>query len=124
MSNDGFDPLAAIREQLQACNHTELYQLCRRRDITVSPTLSREDLIWCYLNDTSDPRPNVFDTWRHGLTGFVFDHWKTLEPQLTCPIRTKDPRSCWTCLDVQVTACIEGNAKYEELIQLHRKDTK
>lgn len=124
MSNVGFDPVEAIRNNLLACNHTELYQICRRRGIRVEPQLSREQLIDAYINDTIyGTTNNVFDSWRHGLTGFVFDHWRMLEPQLTCPIKSKDPKSCWGCLDLQVVACVEGNHKYERLIQLHRKDT-
>jgi hypothetical protein len=120
-----FDPLEWLRERLQACNHTELYQLCRQKDLSVSPQQTRDQLIEAFLDGTdTDPKANTFDSWRHGLTGFVFDHWKVLEPQLICPIKSKDPRSCWTCLDMQVMACVEGNSRYEQTIRLHRKDQK
>jgi hypothetical protein len=117
------EPIDWLRDQLNGCNYTELYQLCRSKGLAVSPSLPRTTLIEVYLAGyTNQPVTNVFDSWRHGLTGFVFDHWKKLEPQLTCPIKSKDPRSCWGCLDAQVIACVEDNAKYEPTIRLHRKD--
>jgi hypothetical protein len=117
------DPYEWLRSQLETCNHTELYQLCRGKGLQVSPRMMRPTLIQAFLDGVLvQPEQNVFDSWRHGLTGFVFDHWNKLEPQLTCPIRSKDPRSCWGCLDAQVIACVEDNPKYEPLIRLHRKD--
>jgi len=121
MSSDNFDPYEHLCEQLESCNHTELYQLCRRRGLKVEPMMSRNQLSEAFLSDAPEAATNVFDSWRYGLTGFVFEHWKVLEPQLTCPIRSKDPKSCWGCLDAQVIACVNGTAQYEQAIQLHRK---
>lgn len=104
------------------CNHTELYQLCRRAGLKVSPSMSVEELALVMSGELDDGiRTNEIDSWRHGLTGFVFDHWQVLQPQLTCPIRSKDPNSCWTCTDIQVIACLSANQQYEHLIKLHRK---
>jgi hypothetical protein len=121
MSSDNFDPYEYVVDQLESCNHTELYQLCRRQNLAVEPTMSKRQLIESFLTNPSTTGTNVFDSWRHGLTGFVFEHWKVLEPQLTCPIRSRDPKSCWGCLDTQVIACVNGTAQYEQAIQLHRK---
>lgn len=121
-TND-FDPLDFLRQKLQACNHTELYQLCRNKGLAASPNYSRERLIEIFIFSVDqDPTPNIFDSWRQGLTGFVFEYWKRLEPQLDCPIRSKDPKSCWGCLDAQVVACLKENSKYKNTINLHRKD--
>lgn len=122
MSSDNFDPYEYVCHRLKQCNHTELYQLCRRKGLNVGAWMSEQSLIDAFLSDTvTHTTANVFDTWRNGLTGFVFEHWKVLEPQLTCPIRSKDPKSCWGCLDTQVIACVNGTAQYEQAIQLHRK---
>lgn len=121
MSSDNFDPYEYVCEQLSRCNRTELYQMCRRRGLGAEPSASKDELIKLFLSDTPSVTSNVFDSWRHGLTGFVFEHWKVLEPQLTCPIRSKNPKSCWGCLDTQVIACVNGTAQYEQAIQLHRK---
>ncbi len=107
------------------CNETELYQLCQRAKIRVHPSATKIELI-SYLTGEQEPPPlreneHPFDSWRQGLTGFVFEYWERLEPQLTCPIKSKDPRSCWGCLDAQVITCIIQNPKNEHLIELHRK---
>lgn len=108
--------------ELGKCNDTELYQLCRKAGIPVLPSTKRMELI-AYLTGAQDPEPSEhpIDAWRHGLTGFVFDHWSVLEPQLTCPIRTKDPNSCWGCTDTQVITCVVQNPDNEEAIRLHKK---
>lgn len=125
MMDSQFDPFDYIRQLLSSCNHTELYQLCRRKGVQVEPSYSHSQLVEAYLSDQdTGPTDNVFDSWRRGLTGFVFDHWQVLAPQLTCPIKSHDPESCWSCLDAQVITCVESNKKYEDLVQLHRKAKK
>jgi hypothetical protein len=103
------------------CNHTELFQLCLRSGINVVPSATKEQLIAYLTIEEPPPEASQIDMWRRGLTGFVFQYWSRLEPQLTCPIRSKDPKSCWGCLDAQVIACVVQNPKNEHLIELHRK---
>jgi hypothetical protein len=106
-------------------NRTEAYQLCREAGIPCYPHEPIEHLV-AYLTGAVEP-PRVtegthpIDSWRHGLAGFVMDHWSKLQPQLTCPIRSGDPRSCFECLDTQVLECVVKNPANEKLIQLHRK---
>lgn len=104
------------------CNHTELYQLCRARDLPVLPSMPREQLAGLLLGElTPEAQPHTIDSWRHGLAGFVLSHWHVLQNQVTCPLKSKDPLSCFGCLDTQVVSCVVGNPKTEHLIQLHRK---
>lgn len=112
-------------------NHTELYQTCRRAGINVLPNATREQLI-SYLMGEEEPSPideasHPIDAWRHGIIGFLLDHWKTLEPQIKCPAKNlrhptnPDPRPCFGCVGTQVIACVAQNdGKVEHLIQLHR----
>ena len=76
------------------------------------------------LDEWSHP----IDSWRHGIIGFLSDHWSTLEPQIKCPAKNlrhpthPNPRPCFGCLDTQVISCVARNdSKVEHLIQLHRK---
>jgi len=113
----------------EICNDTELYQLCRRAGIHVIPGLDRRDYIDYLLGNKVSPwteEHHNIDQWRHGLTNFVFDYWSVLQPQLTCPIRSKDPTSCWGCLDLQVVSCVaQGRQEgYEHLISAHRRSKK
>lgn len=104
-------------------NHTELYQMARRAGLAVSPATVKEDLIK-YLNGEAEPPPVVheIDHWRHGIMGFLLEHWRAMETQLTCPARTKDPRACFNCLDTQVVTCLVQNEKDIHLIRRHKKD--
>jgi len=104
------------------CNHTELYQMCRELNLPAIPSMTREQLAALMIEEVpADVPPNAFDSWRHGLAGFVLSHWAVLQNQVSCPLRTQDPRACFTCLDTQVVSCVVGNPKNAHLIQLHRK---
>ena len=106
------------------CNHTELYQACVRAELLVRPDESREAMI-SYLEGLDEPPPlpeadHSLHAWRHGIMGFLLDYWKQVETQITCPAKSKDPRSCFGCLDTQVITCIVQNPENERLIALHK----
>lgn len=108
---------------LHACNHTELYQLCRNAGIQAHPAMPREELMGLLVSELPNfMAPNhPIDSWRHGLAGFVLDHWKTLQNQVTCPLKSADPKACFGCLDTQVVTCLIKNPSNEPLIRRHRK---
>ena len=103
-------------------NHTEAYQLCRQAGIPCTPSDTRDTLVRYLLADNPTPTRNPIDSWRHGIAGFVLDHWNMLQPQITCPIKSKDPRACFGCLDTQVMECIVRNPDNEGNIKNHKKD--
>lgn len=112
-------------DDCRVLNHTEAYQLCRSAGIPCLPSNTRDQLVM-YLLGLAEPPPQVgeyhaVDAWRRGLGGFVMDHWARLQPQLTCPIKSGDPRACFGCTDTQVVDCVVTNRQNEHLIQLHRK---
>lgn len=106
------------------CNRTELLQILKRLGIPAPPDTPKETLIGVLLGEV-EPDPewrNVMDSWRHGLMGFLLDHWEVVRSQLTCPARTGDPRACFQCEDGQVISCIVDNKQEEQLIHLRRKN--
>lgn len=113
--------------RLEACNRTELYQLCRRAGITAHPATPRHTLI-SYLTGDEEPlsEDHPIDSWRHGIIGFIQEYWSMLETQLVCPAKdlrhpeNPNPRPCFGCVDAQVITCVVDNAENEHLIQLHR----
>lgn len=115
-------------ELFARCNHTELFQICRRLGLPVSPQLSKETLIKLLLGE-EEPHPeweNVMDGWREALMAFVLDHWEVIRSQLECPAKSGDPRACFNCEDAQVIHCLVDNEHEEpqirkKLIQLKRK---
>jgi len=103
---------------LSALNHTELYQMCRRAGLVIPPNLPREDMMALLVNDGPDPIMDVpMDNWRRAIARFVLDHWNTLQNQITCPLKSKDPNSCFGCLDTQVMLCIVQNTNYERQLK-------
>lgn len=107
----------------ERCNHTELYQVCRRAGIPVSPATPKEEMIAYLLGESeAPPVENVFDHWRNGIMGFLLDHWSVVETQLTCPAKSGDPKSCYQCVDAQVISCVVQQSDHDQkLIELRRK---
>jgi len=123
-SSSSSGPLAGL-------NHTELYQTCRRVGLNVRPNATIPQLIAYIMGDEVPPpldeATHPIDSWRHGIIGFLLDHWTTLEPQIKCPAKNlrhpTEPnlRPCFGCVDAQVITCVTQNdGKVEHLIQLHR----
>lgn len=114
----------SLSERFEACNHTELYQLCRTAGIPVLPDYTRQQFIELLIGEVEPEKiteaDHPIDALRHALMGFVEDHWAMLEPQLTCPAKTRDPRSCFGCIDGQVITCLVQNPENEHLIEIHR----
>lgn len=130
------------REFYEACNATELYQLCTRVGLMVSPAMPREKLVSYLIGEEVPPAlEHPVHVWRNGLIGLIEDYWTSIEAQLRCPAKElgpptkegeppkpdpsdpKTPRACYRCVDTRVLACLVENAKHENLIQLHRKMT-
>ncbi len=110
-------------ELFEQFNHTELYQMARSAGLVVSPATRKEDLIKYVLGEAEPPEgAHEIDRWRHGIMGFLLQHWRAVETQLTCPARTKDPRACFSCIDAQVVTCLVQNETDVHLIQVHKKD--
>jgi hypothetical protein len=110
-------------EPFRRLNHSELHQMARSAGLVVLPSEPREKIIAYLLGEQSPPNaPHGINSWRHGIMGFILDHWRVLETQLHCPAKSKDPRSCFQCVDAQVVTCLVSNKTDLHLIQLHRKN--
>lgn len=104
-----------------ALNHTELFQMCCSAGIPARPNAPRETLIQYLLGEQEPPNNNPIDAWRHGIMGFLIEHWRAVETQLNCPAKSKDPRACFQCVDTQVISCLVTNKSDLHQIRLHRK---
>lgn len=108
-----------------ALNHTELYQLCRKAQLQVLPSATREEMV-SYLLGEEEPATDTghaIDSWRIALAQFVIDYWKKLETQVSCPAKSLDPHACFGCTDVRVVACVVENEPSEKYIQIRRPPT-
>jgi len=102
-------------DDLNACNHTELYQTCRRVGLNVHPNMDAAVLRALLEGSVEDltTDPNPIDEWRDGLMGFLLDNWKRMQSQLFCPAKSGDPKSCYQCVDAQVIHCLTTNQSVE-----------
>ena len=113
---------------LARCNHTELFQICRKAGIPVLPNYPRELLI-ALLEGFQEPQPvrHSVDDWRDAIMTFVDEYYAKLRAQLTCPAQTRDPKACYGCVDAQVYACLieneQGRPFIEKYYQLRKKTT-
>ena len=105
------------------CNHTEVYQICRRLGLAVDPAMPRDQMISFLTGDAEPPveERNTVDSWRHGIMGFLLDNWEVVRAQLDCPAKSGDPRACFSCVDARVISCVATNPENEHLIQIKRK---
>lgn len=111
-------------ELFERCNRTELLQILTRLGIPAPPSTPKERLIAVLLGE-EEPDPewqNVMNSWRHGIMGFLLDHWEIARSQLECPAKSGDPRACFGCIDAQVLSCLVENEAEEQYIQLRRKN--
>ena len=112
-------------ELLSACNYTELFQVCQRLGLPVSPDLPKDTIIKIILGEEPPPESwsSVMDSWRDAIMAFLLDHWDVVRSQLECPAKSGNPKSCYECIDTRVISCLVDNAPNETLIQLKRKKT-
>lgn len=106
---------------LRACNRTELYQMCQQAGLNPVPANTREELMALIIIGTQPEMVNDLDSWRHGLAGYVLDHWRVLQNQIKCPLKSQDPLSCFGCLDTKVTCCLASNESNLISIRKYRK---
>lgn len=104
-------------------NDTEIYQMARSAGLPVLPSMPKQHVIQLLLGEVeAEPVVHELDRWRHGIMGFVIEHWRALETQLDCPAKSKDPKACFQCVDAQVVTCLVTNENDIALIRLRKKD--
>lgn len=100
-------------EELNECNHTELVQLARWHAPQAHRLLPREKLIELILNPPNEDLPTRgINQDRHAIYEFVDRHWDQIRPLVSCPMKTRHPRACYQCPDIQVAKCILQNRKH------------
>lgn len=96
---------------------SELVLLAQDHDTEAHRGMSREDLIEIIrlplesLDEASQfPLPvRPVNKIRLNIMRYLINHWIQVEPLLSCPARTKDPRACFNCTDMQVVECAAIN---------------
>jgi hypothetical protein len=68
--------------------------------------------------------PHPLDPWRIALAQLAIAHRTKLEAQITCPLKSFNPRECFNCPDAQVIYCVTSNQhQRQELAARKRTNT-
>lgn len=118
-------------ELFAACNHTELYQICRRLGMNIPPYTPSDFMRAYIVGDEEIPAApgHQIDSLREAIMSFLSDHWQVVRAQVQCPAKNlKDEaiepgkkRACFNCTDARVLSCIASNPENEDLILMRRK---
>lgn len=97
---------------LDRMNMTELVELAKETNPEAHRGLPPEVLKQIIMNAPEDgpelPEKPV-TKYRLRIMAYVIDHWTQVEPTLTCPAKSGDPRACFNCTDLQVVECVTIN---------------
>jgi hypothetical protein len=99
-------------------NDSELVHLARMVNPNVHRGVAREDLIALIEEEIECdlPERNV-DLARKNLFTMVDKFWSQVESLLSCPLKTRNPRACFGCTDIQVAECSLLNKKLIESVK-------
>ena len=104
-------------DDLAACNHTELYQICKHIGVVAPPDATINEL-QNLITKEEVPAVNIINDIRDELMGLLLQHWKRVQSQLTCPAKSGNPKSCHLCVDAQVIHCLTLNPDAERNVMM------
>ncbi len=94
---------------LDDLNMSELVLLAQDHEPEAHRGLDREVLVAIIVGESVPLPTRQINKVRLRVMDYVIEHWTQLKPLLSCPARTKDPRACFQCTDVQVVECALEN---------------
>jgi hypothetical protein len=99
-----------MQDLLDSMNASELLLLAQENNPNAHRGLSREVIYDLILGaEITLPERHV-DKVRLQIMSFVDENFKQVEPLVqACPAKTRDPRACFQCTDVQVVECALNN---------------
>lgn len=94
---------------LDDLNLSELVLLAQETNDKAHRGLGREVLTKLALGEDVAIQERQIDKTRLTIMEFVDAHWDQVRPLLSCPAKTRDPRACFQCTDIQVLECATSN---------------
>lgn len=93
-------------------NLTELTLMAQDIDPEAYRGLGRDALLEI-VNSGEAPgfKQRAINKVRLSIMVWINENWNQVSPLVTCPARSKDPRACFQCTDVQVVECKITNQK-------------
>lgn len=87
-------------------NLTELVLMAQDIDPEAHRGLGRDTLLEIINSGETPGLPQRrINKLRLNIMTWILGNWSQVAPLVTCPARSKDPRSCFQCTDVQVIEC-------------------
>lgn len=90
-------------------NTSELTVLASNLNANVHRGLPREVLVAIIQGEDVELPPRRVDSYRHHIFTYVDKYWDQVEPLISCPLKSRHPRSCFRCSDIQVGECTTQN---------------
>lgn len=94
---------------LAELNQSELTVLASNLNENVHRGLPREVLVAIIRGEEVELPPRRVDSFRAHIYTYVERYWSQFEPLIACPLKTRHPRACFRCSDVQVGECTLQN---------------
>lgn len=92
-------------------NTSELVLNAQDVDENAHRGMERSELIRLITKGSDEPLPTYRpDKYRLRIMEYLNDNWQRVEPLIRCPARSRDPRACFSCTDIQVAECSLSNA--------------
>jgi hypothetical protein len=104
-------------------NDTELAAIVQDSEPEASRTMPRLELVKLLDNDHPTRPTRPINKLRLNIMGYIIDHWSQVEVLLSCPAKSKDPRACFSCTDIQVIECGITNKALLTQHQQNKKET-
>jgi hypothetical protein len=106
---------------LDELNDTELVLVAQDVAAEAHRGYARTDLIeMIEAGEDIELRPRNVNKVRLQIMEYITDRWTQVEPLLSCPASTKDPRACFQCTDIQVVECATTNP---EIFKREKEET-
>jgi hypothetical protein len=99
---------------LDACNITELVTLAQTFEPEAHRGLGRTKLLQIIGEELVDLPEREINKNRKKITRYLDIYWEQVGSLVSCPAKSRDPRACFGCIDLQAANCITNNAgKFE-----------
>lgn len=99
-----------MRDLLDELNQSELLILAQEHNPNVHRGLTRETLYAIISGEEVEVPDRHVDRVRLKIMEFIDAHFEQVEPIVqACPAKTRDPRACFQCTDIQVMECALTN---------------
>lgn len=93
----------------QKMNISELVVVAQELEEQAHRGMSREHLIQIIEGESLLVPERIVNKKRLKIMQYIDAHWEQVAYQVSCPAKSRDPRACFSCCDIQVVMCSVRN---------------